>query len=91
MPTSIVAAIVAGVFGLITAIISAFIAAYTASNRTNNEMKVNQAVTNEKIDNLRDEVREYGIYAKRVPVLEEQIKNLNARLKTVEEKVKKDD
>jgi hypothetical protein len=54
-------------------------------------MKVNQAVTNEKIDNLRDEVREYGIYAKRVPVLEEQIKNLHARLKAVEDKVKKDE
>lgn len=83
MSDAITVAIIAGVFSLI----SAFIAAYTATSKSTSEMRVNQAVTNTKIDALKDEVKEHNGFAKRMPVLESQVESISNRLKTVEEKV----
>ena len=49
------------------------------------EMKVRQAVTDEKITALTREVREHNNFAKRMPVVEEQIKVINHRLKDLED------
>jgi len=43
-----------------------------------------QAVTETKIEELTREVREHNIFAKRVPVLEEQIKVANHRIDDLE-------
>lgn len=45
-----------------------------------------QAVTEEKIEELTREVREHNNFAKRMPVVEEQIKDLNRRLSALERK-----
>ena len=44
-----------------------------------------QAVTETKIEELTREVREHNNFAKRVPVVEEQIKVLNHRIEDLEE------
>ncbi|MBQ8617668.1 MAG: hypothetical protein IJ418_09150 [Clostridia bacterium] len=44
-----------------------------------------QAVTNTKLDELTREVREHNNFAKRVPVLEEQMKVANHRIQDLEE------
>ena len=43
-----------------------------------------QAVTDTKIDELTREVREHNNFARRMPVVEEQIKVINNRLKDLE-------
>lgn len=43
-----------------------------------------QAVTEEKIEELTREVREHNNFAKRMPVVEEQIKGINHRIADLE-------
>lgn len=45
-----------------------------------------QAVTDCKIDELTREVREHNNFARRMPVVEEQIKVINHRLEDLEQK-----
>ena len=45
-----------------------------------------QAVTETKLDELTREVREHNGFARRMPVVEEQIKDLNRRLSALERK-----
>ena len=47
-------------------------------------MKVSQAVTDTKIDELTREVRQHNNFAQRMPVVEEQIKVINNRIKDLE-------
>ena len=44
-----------------------------------------QAVTETKLEELTREVREHNNFARRVPVLEEQIKVINHRIEDLEE------
>ena len=44
-----------------------------------------QAVSKEKIEELTREVREHNNFARRVPVVEEQIKVINRRISDLEE------
>lgn len=44
-----------------------------------------QAVTETKLDELTREVREHNNFAKRMPVVEEQIKVINHRIEDLEE------
>lgn len=46
-----------------------------------------QAVTDTRLDELTREVREHNQFARRVPVLEEQIKVANHRIEDLERKV----
>lgn len=48
----------------------------------------NQAVMDTKLDELTSEVREHNNFAKRMPVVEEQIKVINHRLKDLEDEKK---
>lgn len=43
-----------------------------------------QALTNQKLDELTREVREHNGFARRMPVVEEQIKVINHRLEDLE-------
>ena len=47
-----------------------------------------QAVTETKIEELTREVREHNNFARRVPVVEEQIKVINHRIEDLEELTK---
>lgn len=50
------------------------------------KMEKHQAVTDTKIDELTREVREHNNFARRVPVIEEQIKVANHRIEDLERK-----
>lgn len=67
---TIVAAVITGAVTLVGVII--------ANNK-------NQAVTDTKLEELTREVREHNNFARRVPVVEEQIKVINHRLGDLEE------
>lgn len=49
------------------------------------EVTKNQAITDTKIEDLTREVREHNNFAKRMPVVEEQIKVINHRIKDLED------
>ena len=66
---SIISAILAGAVTLIGVLI--------ANSRS-------QAVTETKLDELTREVREHNNFARRMPVVEEQIKDLDRRLSALE-------
>lgn len=77
---SIIASLITGGLALIGVIIS--------NNRANAKMQMqlekNQAVTDTKIDELTREVREHNNFARRMPVVEEQIKVINHRIGDLE-------
>ncbi len=53
-----------------------------STDKMQNEMRTAQAVTDTKIEELTREVREHNNFAKRVPVLEEQIRTLQEEVKS---------
>ena len=80
---------------IIAAILSSFIAGSLAlvgviitNNNSNKKAQAQsekmQAVTDAKLEELTREVREHNNFAKRMPVVEEQIKAVNSRLKKLE-------
>jgi uncharacterized protein YoxC len=68
----------------------AFLGVVVTCNKNNREIQAKletaQAVTDCKIDELTREVREHNNFAKRMPVVEEQIKVINHRLSDLEHK-----
>ena len=76
----IIAAAITGILSFIGVVFSNI-----GSNRKiENALSTSQAVTDCKIEELTREVREHNNFAKRMPVIEEQIKNINYRLEELE-------
>lgn len=67
------------------ALIGVIITNNRANNKMQNKMTTAQAVTDERISELTREVRVHNNFARRVPVIEEQIKVANHRLANLEE------
>lgn len=66
-------------------VVGVIITTLATSRRTEERMTTAQAVTDTKIEELTREVHEHNNFAKRVPVLEEQIKVANHRIADLEE------
>lgn len=56
----------------------------TASRKTAASIQMSQVVTDTKIEELTREVREHNGFARRMPVVEEQIKVINHRISDLE-------
>ena len=80
MTEAIVVAIITGGLALVGTIYSSN---KTAQNM-NAKLDKQQAVTETKLEDLTREVREHNNFAKRVPVMEEQIKVINQRIEDLE-------
>lgn len=78
--TEIIVAIITGGLALTGVLISN----RTTANKIQQQILVNQAVTDTKIEELTREVREHNNFAKRMPVVEEQIKVVNHRIGDLE-------
>lgn len=67
----------------------ALVGVVITNRRTAREMQATleqkQAVTDTKIEELTREVREHNGFARRMPVVEEQIKGINHRIKDLED------
>ena len=75
------------IFALITgglSLIGVVITCVATAKKNETAMKVSQAVTDTKIDELTREVRQHNNFAQRMPVVEEQIKVINHRLNDLE-------
>ena len=80
MSDAVVVALISGVLSLTGVVISNF----AASRKTAASIQTSQAVTDTKIEELTREVREHNGFARRMPVVEEQIKVINHRLSDLE-------
>lgn len=90
--------IIVGFLGMIGGIIVAIINANANAQKTRAELRegllsvkgeiaTETAVTNTKIEELTREVRDHNGFARKIPVIEEQIKVANNRIKELEQKV----
>lgn len=82
---TVAAAVITGLLALAGTVITCL----TTSKKTEQNIRVNQAVTDTKLDELTREVRYHNEFARRVPVTEEQIKVINHRIADLEDKFKK--
>jgi len=76
----VIAAAVTGVLSLIGVIVT--VAA--GQRKTENQIRIAQAVTDTKIDELTREVREHNNFARRMPVVENDIKTIYKKLDKLE-------
>lgn len=67
------------------ALVGVILSNRSSERRMHNELKISQAVTETKLDELTREVREHNNYARRMPVLEEQMKVANHRIRDLED------
>ena len=84
METAIITALITGGLTLIGTIITIL----AANKHTEQQMKVSQAVMDTKLEELTREVRDHNNFARRMPVVEEQIKVINHRINDLEEVAK---
>lgn len=78
------AIMVAIISGLLT-LLGTALTVWMASRKSDENLRVTQAVMDTKIEELTREVREHNGYAKRLPVLEEQMRVANHRITDLEE------
>ena len=81
MSEAIIVAIITGGLSLIGVVITGV----ATSRKSENNMKVSQAITDTKLEELTREVRQHNNFAKRMPVVEEQIRVINHRLADLEQ------
>lgn len=81
MGEALLTALVTGGLSLAGVIISNLL----ATRKTEAAMRINQAVTDTKLEELTREVRAHNNFAQRMPVVEEQIKVMNHRIGDLEQ------
>ena len=76
MSEAILAAIITGGLSLMGVVITCL----ATARKNENALRTLQAVTDTKLEELTREVREHNHFARRMPVVEEQIKVINHRI-----------
>lgn len=80
MSEAIIVALITGGLSLAGVVITCM----ATAKKNETTMKVSQAVTDTKIEELTREVRLHNGFAQRMPVVEEQIKVINHRIEDLE-------
>ena len=80
MSEAIITALITGTLSLVGVIITCLLTA----RKSENMMKISQAVTDTKLDELTREVRAHNHFAQRMPVVEHEIKVINHRIDDLE-------
>ena len=78
---TVLAALISGGLALIGVVITNL----ASGKKVEKKIEVSQAVTDTKIEELTREVREHNGFARRMPVVEEQIKVINHRIGDLEQ------
>lgn len=93
MSEAVTAALITGVLAIVAEVIIAAINSHVMMEKLDKQSQLAdarieraQAVTDTKLDELTREVREHNNFAKRMPVVEEQIKVMNHRIQDLEQK-----
>ncbi len=77
---TIITALITGGLALVGVIITNI----SGNRKMQGQLEKSQAVTDTKLDELTREVREHNGFARRMPVVEEQIKVINHRINDLE-------
>ena len=80
MNDSIVVALITGGLSLVGVVFTCLVTA----KKNETAMKVSQAVTDTKIEELTREVREHNGFAQKLPVLENKVSSLDRRVSVLE-------
>ena len=80
MTESIIVAIITGVLTLVGTVITVL----SANRKTISSLEIQQAKTDEKIENLTKEVQKHNNFAERMPVVENDIKTIYNRIDKIE-------
>ena len=80
MNDAILTALITGGLSLIGVVITCL----ATARRSENNLWISQAVTDTKLEELTRAVQEHNGFARRMPVMEEQIKVINHRLSDLE-------
>ena len=80
MTEAVLAALITGGLSLAGVVVSGLLTA----KKTEKTLAVSQAVTDTKLEALTREVREHNHFARRMPVVEEQIRVLDHRVRDLE-------
>lgn len=80
MDTSVTASLITGLLSLMGVVLSNLL----ADRRRENALRTTQAVTDTRLEELTREVRLHNNFARRMPVVEEQIKGIHHRLEDLE-------
>ena len=83
MNDAIVVALITGGLSLVGVVVTCL----ATARKSETAVKISQAVTDTKIEELTREVRLHNGFAQRMPVVEEQIKVINHRLADLEREV----
>lgn len=81
MSEAIIVSLITGGLSLAGVVVTCLVTA----RKNETTMKVSQAVTDTKIEELTREVRTHNNFARRMPVVEEQIKVINHRIDDLEQ------
>ena len=84
MTEALISAGAATVVGVLS-LIGVMVTNSRANSKMQNDIKTVQAVTDERISELTREVRMHNDFARRIPVIEEQIRVANHRVADLEE------
>lgn len=80
MSDAIIASVITGTLSLL----GVWLSNHLSSRKNEATIRTTQAVTDAKLEELTREVREHNHFARRMPVVEEQIKVLNHRVSDLE-------
>lgn len=80
MSESIIVALITGGLSLVGVVITCLVTA----KKSEMAMKVSQAVTDTKIEELTREVREHNGFAQKMPVIQNQVSSLERRVSVLE-------
>ena len=79
----IIIALITGVCSVVGVIITTS----ASSRKLQQQLEVNQAVVNTKIENLTEEVRKHNNFTVRVPILEEQVATIQEEIKELKRRI----
>ena len=82
-------AILAALIAATASVVSNIVLSRKQAAEIDHKLEVRQAVTDTKIEELTREVREHNNFARRMPVVEEQIKVANHRINDLENEHKR--
>lgn len=81
--TELISSLIVAIITLVGTVITC----KTSSNKTNTDIKINQAITDTKIDELTREVREQNNFTYKIPILLEKVDTLEKRVTNIENRV----
>lgn len=84
MDSTIIVALISGGMSLVGVMITNT----AAARRTENKIRIAQAVTDTKLDELTREVRMHNDFATRIPVLQAQLKDAKEHIERLENELK---